>query len=155
MISQNWGCFKICLLWLLHDKECCCTEMRWMFIISTAIWVTGSDTSSVSSRSELTSSKCEWTRIWTIYNVDEMNLYTSCIAKYVSQSELKCFMKLQVIYLWQEQAFFWFLPGNRINHSTKSMPTLHSIVLLTENCTKHGVHSFYFVLWSHLLWIVG
>ena len=82
--------------------------MRWMFFILTTSWVTGWDTVSVVSRarSELTSSKWEWTRIWTIYNVDEMNLYTSCIAKYVSQSELKCFMKLQVIYLWQEQAFF-------------------------------------------------
>ena len=41
--------------------------MRWMFISSTAIWVTGSDTGSVGSRarSELTRSKCEWTRIWT------------------------------------------------------------------------------------------
>ena len=42
---------KICLLWFLHQKECsfythlfCCTEMRLMFISSTAIWVTGSDT---------------------------------------------------------------------------------------------------------------
>ena len=44
-----------------------CTEMRWMFISSSAIWVTGSDTDSVASRarSELTRSKCEWTRIWT------------------------------------------------------------------------------------------
>ena len=44
----------------------CCTEMRWLFISSTAIWVTRSDTSSVSSRTrtELTSSKCDSTRIW-------------------------------------------------------------------------------------------
>ena len=72
--------FKICLMWLLHKEECsfytylfCCTEMRWMFISLTAIWVTGSDTGSVASRarSKLTSTKCEWTRIWTIYNVDE------------------------------------------------------------------------------------
>ena len=44
------------------------TEMRWMFIISTAIWVTGWDTGSVASRawSELTSSKYDWTRIWSI-----------------------------------------------------------------------------------------
>ena len=57
--------FKIYLLWLLHEKECsfysylfCCTEMTWMFIISTTIWVNGWDTSSVASRarSELTSS---------------------------------------------------------------------------------------------------
>ena len=68
--------FKICLLWLLHKKECsfysclfCCTLMRWLFIISSAIW----DTGSVASRaqSELNRSKCEWTRIWTIYNVHE------------------------------------------------------------------------------------
>ena len=61
--------FKIYLLWLLHEKECsfyyylfCCTEMTWMFIISTTIWVNGWDTSSVASRarSELTSSKCNW-----------------------------------------------------------------------------------------------
>ena len=67
--------FKICLLWFLHEKECsfyshlfCCTEMRWLFISSTAIWVTGSDTGSVASRArtELTSSKCDWTRIWAI-----------------------------------------------------------------------------------------
>ena len=65
--------FKICLLWFLHKKRCsfythlfCFTEMRWMFISSTAIWVAGWDTSSVGSRagSDLTSSKCEWARIW-------------------------------------------------------------------------------------------
>ena len=50
-----------------------CIRMRWMFISSTTIWVTGSDTSSVASRarSQRTSSKCEWNRIWTIYYVDE------------------------------------------------------------------------------------
>ena len=39
--------------------------MRWLFISSTAIWVTGSDTGSVVSRAgtELTSSKRDWTRI--------------------------------------------------------------------------------------------
>ena len=39
-----------------------CTEMTWMFIISTTIWVNGWDTSSVASRarSELTSLKCNW-----------------------------------------------------------------------------------------------
>ena len=38
--------------------------MRQLFISSTAIWGTGSDTSSVASRdrTELTSSKCDWTR---------------------------------------------------------------------------------------------
>ena len=51
--------------------------MRWLFISSTAISVTGSDTISVGSRArtELISSKCDWTRIWTIENVDEMTLY--------------------------------------------------------------------------------
>ena len=46
--------FKSCLLWFLHEKEYSfytnlfyCTEMRWLFISSTAIWVTGSDTNSV------------------------------------------------------------------------------------------------------------
>ena len=36
--------------------------MTWMFIISTAIWVNGWDTSSVASRarSELTSLQCSW-----------------------------------------------------------------------------------------------
>ena len=72
--------FKIYLLWLLHEKECsfysylfCCTEMRWLFISSSAIWVTGSNIGSVSSRAtkELTRSKWEWTRIWTIKNVDQ------------------------------------------------------------------------------------
>ena len=40
----------------------CCTEMTWMFIISTTIWVNGWDTSSVASRarSELTSSQSNW-----------------------------------------------------------------------------------------------
>ena len=66
---------KICLMWFLHKKECSfythhfpCTEMRWLFISSTAIWVTGSDTRSVAStaRSKLTTSKCDWTRIWTM-----------------------------------------------------------------------------------------
>ena len=35
--------------------------------------IIGSDTSSVASRArtKLTSSKCDWTRIWTIYNIDE------------------------------------------------------------------------------------
>ena len=60
---------KICLLWLLHEKECsfctylfCCTEMTWMFIISTTVWVNGWVTSSVASRarSELTSSQRNW-----------------------------------------------------------------------------------------------
>ena len=64
-----------CLFWFLHEKECsfcthlfCCTEMRWLFICSTAIWVAGSDTSTVASRArtDLTSSKCGWTRIWAI-----------------------------------------------------------------------------------------
>ena len=67
--------FKIYLLWLLHEKECsfysylfCCTETRWLFINSSNIWVTGSDIGSVASRArtELTSSKCIWTRIWAI-----------------------------------------------------------------------------------------
>ena len=42
--------------------------LRWMFISSTAIWVTSSDPCSVASRAiiQLTSSKCEWSRIWTI-----------------------------------------------------------------------------------------
>ena len=36
--------------------------MTWMFIISTAVWVNGWDTSSVASRarSELTSLQCSW-----------------------------------------------------------------------------------------------
>ena len=36
--------------------------MTWMFIISTAVWVNGWDTSSVASRarSELTSLQCNW-----------------------------------------------------------------------------------------------
>ena len=49
--------FKICLLLFLNEKECsfythlfCCTKMRWLFISSTAIWVTDSDTGSVDSR---------------------------------------------------------------------------------------------------------
>ena len=49
--------FKICLLWFLQKKEYSfytqlfyCTEMKWLFISSTAIWVTGSDTISVASR---------------------------------------------------------------------------------------------------------
>ena len=57
-------------------KECsfynhlfCCTEIRWMFISWTTIWVTSLDTGSVASRArrQLTSSKCEWTRIWSRY----------------------------------------------------------------------------------------
>ena len=50
--------------------------MWWLFISSTAIWVTSSDTSSVASRAgtKLTSSKCDWTRIWAILNVDETTL---------------------------------------------------------------------------------
>ena len=43
---------------------------------SRAIWVTGSDASFVASRARsqmalFTRSKCEWTRIWTIKNVDK------------------------------------------------------------------------------------
>ena len=58
----------------LHKKECsfyphlfCCTEMIRLFINLTAIWVTGSGTGSVASRAitKVTSSKCDWTRIWT------------------------------------------------------------------------------------------
>ena len=50
-----------------------CTEMRWLFTCSIAIWVTRSDTRSVASRArtELTCSKCDCTRIWAIENVDE------------------------------------------------------------------------------------
>ena len=46
----------------LYSYLFCCTEMIWMFIISTTIWVNGWDTSSVASRarSELTSSQCNW-----------------------------------------------------------------------------------------------
>ena len=60
---------KFFLLWLLHEKESsfctylfCSTEMTWMFIISTAVWVNSWDTRSVASRprSELTSSQCSW-----------------------------------------------------------------------------------------------
>ena len=68
--------FSICLLWFLPEKECsfythlfCCTEMRWLFISSTAIWTTGSVASR--ARTKLTSSKCHWTRIWATYNVNE------------------------------------------------------------------------------------
>ena len=54
--------------WIFNTHLFYCTEMRWLFISSTAIWVTGSDTSSVDSRArtELTSSKCDWNRIWAI-----------------------------------------------------------------------------------------
>ena len=60
----------------LLQLSLCCTEMRWMLTISTAIWVNSWDNGSVASRarSELTNSKCEWTRIWTISIVDETNL---------------------------------------------------------------------------------
>ena len=61
--------FNIYLLWLLHEKESSfysylfyCTEMTWMFIISSTIWVNGWDTSSVAPRArrELPSSQCNW-----------------------------------------------------------------------------------------------
>ena len=49
--------FQKNLLWFLHEKECsvytnlfCISEMRWMFISSTALWVTSADTNSVASR---------------------------------------------------------------------------------------------------------
>ena len=52
--------FKICLF----EKDCsfytnsfCCSEMRWLFISSTTIWVTGSV--APRARRQLTSSKCE------------------------------------------------------------------------------------------------
>ena len=47
-----------------------------IFCCSTECWVTGSDTGSVASRARtvLTSSKCDWTRIWAIQNVDETTL---------------------------------------------------------------------------------
>ena len=79
--------------WFLYEKECsfythlfCCTKMRWLFISITAIWVTSSDTGSDASRAgysrartELTSSKCDWTRIWAIWNVDETS-HSKCQA---------------------------------------------------------------------------
>ena len=47
---------------VLHEKErsfythlFCCTEMRWLFISSTTIWVPSSDTSSAASRARNTS----------------------------------------------------------------------------------------------------
>ena len=67
--------FKKCFLCFFHEKQCffytylfCCNKMKWLFISSNAIWVTGSDAGSVASRtrSQLTRSTCEWTRIWTI-----------------------------------------------------------------------------------------
>ena len=47
--------------------------MTWMFIISTAVWVNGWDTSSVASRarSELTSSQCSWKGNWMWKVTDE------------------------------------------------------------------------------------
>ena len=83
--------FKIHLLWLLDEKECsfysylfCCTEMTWMFIISTTIWVNGWDTSSVASRarSELTSSQCNWKGNWKGKGTDETPLCIQCIVGY-------------------------------------------------------------------------
>ena len=41
-----------------------------MFTSSTAIWATGSVASR--ARSQQTRSKCEWIRVWTIKNVDDM-----------------------------------------------------------------------------------
>ena len=41
--------FQKKLLWFLDEKECS-SEMRWMFISSTALWVTSADTNSVASR---------------------------------------------------------------------------------------------------------
>ena len=85
--------FKIYLLWLLHEKECsfysylfCCTEMTWMFIISTTIWVNGWDTSSVASRarSELTSSQCNWKGNRKGKGTDETPPYHFSIAKEMS-----------------------------------------------------------------------
>ena len=45
-------------------------------ISSTASSATGSANGSVATRArtELISSKCDWTRIWTVYNVDEITL---------------------------------------------------------------------------------
>ena len=73
------------MLWLLlHEKESSsytylfrCTEMSWLFISSSTMSVTSSDTGSVASRAKdkLTRSKCNWTRIWSIYNVDETTHY--------------------------------------------------------------------------------
>ena len=56
--------------------------MKWdkcLIIRSTAIWVSGSDTSSVPSRArgQLTRSKCEGNRI--LNNVDEMNPTVHCV----------------------------------------------------------------------------
>ena len=60
-------------------------------------------------------------------------------------------MKLEVIYLWQEQGFFWFLPGNRINHSTKSMPTLHSIVFYWQKIVQNMEYIWFCTLISSIM----
>ena len=56
--------FRNLFVVVLHEKECsfyshifCCTEMRWLFISSTAVWVTGSIASR--AKTQLTSSKCD------------------------------------------------------------------------------------------------
>ena len=82
--------FVVIVTW----KECgfcsylfCCTKIRWLSISSTTIWVTGSGIGSVASRarSKLTKSKCEWTRIWNIYNVNETTL-----TNFVTQGHSTC-----------------------------------------------------------------
>ena len=57
--------------------------MRWMFISSTAISSNGSDTGSVVSRarSQLTRSKCEWTKISCTIAYFNFMMGYSCLAK--------------------------------------------------------------------------
>ena len=115
--------FKICLLWFLQEKGCsvstylfCCAEMSGMFISSNAIWVTSSDTGSIASRArtELTRSKCKWTRIWTMYLECRWNdpvwrfwhfyFWTGCLKYYL----LKAFFK-EVLSPWPTYFFREFL----------------------------------------------
>ena len=61
--------FIFCDCYMKKNVAFTLISMRWLFISSSAIWVTGLDTRSVASRArtELTRSKREWTRIWTTY----------------------------------------------------------------------------------------
>ena len=102
----------------------CCTEMRWLFISLSAIWATDSDTSLVAcrARTELTRSKCEWTRIWTIQNVDETNQRTDGICNHIC------------IRSHWNTGRFGTLPD--LHQSTPFIPLWISKILITCPCPK-------------------
>ena len=99
----------------------CCTELRWMFISSTSIWVTDSDIGSVASkaRSQLTRSKCK--ELYFIFKFIEVLIpfYLQIIGRRHTPLTSKCYAMLlhcwgylsDPLYLLPGKLKFWSFLG--------------------------------------------